>query len=401
MLRKYLPFVALAVLSLEVLAIVLALSLPAFQALIRSRALVLTITLISLGSLSLLLLAILARAPKAAGPAAGRSTVKPQDAITPKGPSPVVQDAAAGATSAGATVAGAATDTAATAAATAKRSLKARLEGAVEGAAKIWKGLISIVGEKTVYQAIMWVGFTIGVPPGIMLMVEKQVLKPEARQSVSTELAAKVKTIEDSLASLSGELSGKAKKFGERVEVVSAETKQVDGKADAIERRVIQLEKSPGILGNLKDIKIELVDKRNGMPNGGTTSAKPDVLRDSVEALAKAIAAVHWTSYHDAVVQYDKVIANQVSNAYVMQLKAHAMLRADKPIFAEACARQALKFDEKYLRAHLTLAAAMCAQKKFSDAQKVFRRADMLDEKAWVDMHSADGLAKRYCKGPG
>ncbi len=79
-------------------------------------------------------------------------------------------------------------------------------------------------------------------------------------------------------------------------------------------------------------------------------------MRRRAWALAKAIAAVHWTSYHDAVVQYDKVIANQVSNAYVMQLKAHAMLRADKPIFAEACARQALKFDEKYLRAHLTLA---------------------------------------------
>lgn len=375
MMRTYLSLTALAVLLFELVVIGLALMVPTFQAAIRSRGFYLTTILITLGLLSLVLLVIFlagrGQKPKAAAKVGQVDAA--QAVIVPEAKDAMAFDATAGNPAKPST---------------ARPSLATRLKAVGGLASKAWSGLISVIGEKTVYATIVSVGFSIGIPPGIMLLIEKQILKADATPTTpKSEQTAGAAKSDPRLAQFETEIGRQ-----------SHEIKTVSGQASDLARRVTEIEKSRPTAFDLRNIKIELVDSRGAPPQA---APRTEVYRETVEALAKAIAAVHWSKYSEAVEQYDLVLGANPSNAYVLQLKAHALLRADKPMFAEACARQSLKVDANYLRAYLTLATAMCAQGNLGDAQKVFRKADQTDDKIWSQLRESDGLVKRYCGARG
>lgn len=119
--------------------------------------------------------------------------------------------------------------------------------------------------------------------------------------------------------------------------------------------------------------------------------------REALAAGRYAINAFHAGNYAEAVNYYDRALALDPENAYILNLKGYALFKLKRFPDAVQALNASAKADPQYAWAYFDLARVQCAAGSLSDAQSAIKKALQLQPELKQTM-AGDGEFTRVCR---
>ena len=119
--------------------------------------------------------------------------------------------------------------------------------------------------------------------------------------------------------------------------------------------------------------------------------------REALAAGRYAINAFHAGNYTDAVNYYDRALALDPENAYILNLKGYALFKLKRFPEAVQVLNASVKADPQYAWAYFDLARVQCAAGNLSEAQSAIEKALQLQQELKEKM-TGDGEFTHVCK---
>lgn len=158
---------------------------------------------------------------------------------------------------------------------------------------------------------------------------------------------------------------------------------------------------SGAVMALVVDGTVEIDSKGEKWASRSYTTGKGCVVRgsDAPETLThNAIKAFHGGDYDTAVALYDQALRADPDNAYVLNLKAYSLFKAERLSHAIGAQRESLRADPEYAWGYFDLARFQCAAGDFDDARKSIRIARMKGG-AWLSRKmKGDGEFQKLCR---
>jgi tetratricopeptide (TPR) repeat protein len=120
-------------------------------------------------------------------------------------------------------------------------------------------------------------------------------------------------------------------------------------------------------------------------------------LREALTAARAAITAYHAGDFAGAVALYDKVIRNDSTNAYLLNLRAYSLFRAGRYDEALRSQQLSLRADSSYAWGYFDLARFQCALGQWTEAKTTIERLLRIAPSMRATM-DGDGEFRRVCR---